>query len=322
VVGPTGARTSRDYETKAEAREVVRSVNREVTAGQGRTVDEARDEYEAYLRNDKQNKDGSIEVTLWRLGKFFPHADEQLSALTPQKCAAYYDGLRKTMAVDTHRNVLAEARTFLKWCVVKKRWVARNPLEGVEGQGRRRHGKEQLRIDEARRWQVKAIAMAEAGSVGAVAAMASLLLGMRASEIVSRVVRDLDDGGGLLWIPEAKTEKGRRTLQVPEVLQPYLRELAKGQPADAPLFGAHDRHWVRKWVQRICKDACVPVVCAHAMRGLHSTLAVDSGVTAHYVAAALGHESPKTTYESYVAPGVVEGARQRRVLKVLSGGKS
>ena len=55
------------------------------------------------------------------------------------------------------------------------------------------------------------------------AAMMSLLMGMRASEIVSRIVRDLDDEGRLLWIPETKTEAGKRTLPVPEVLQPYLQ---------------------------------------------------------------------------------------------------
>jgi hypothetical protein len=32
-----------------------------------------------------------------------------------------------------------------------KGWIVRNPLDGVEGVGRRRHGKEQLRIDEARK---------------------------------------------------------------------------------------------------------------------------------------------------------------------------
>jgi integrase len=271
VVSPAGARAAREYETEAEARQVVRSVNREVSGGHGRTVAEACEEYEAYLRMDKQNKERSIEVTLWRLGKFFPDAGERLSALTANKCATYYDALRATVAVDTHRNVLAEARTFLKWCVVKKRWLARNPLEGVEGQGRRRHGKEQLRIDEARRWQAKAIELADKGSAGAVAAMSSLLLGMRASEIVTRVVRDLDDDGRLLWIPEAKTEKGRRTLQIPELLRPYLRELAKGRPADAPLFGAHDRHWVRKWVQRICRDARPGGLCArHARPAQHA----------------------------------------------------
>jgi hypothetical protein len=56
------------------------------------------------------------------------------------------------------------------------------------------------------------------------------------------------------------------------------------------------------------------------MRGLPSTLAVDSGVTAHVVAPALGHESETTTRESYVAPGVSANANQKRVLKVLVGG--
>jgi integrase len=131
--------------------------------------------------------------------------------------------------------------------------------------------------------------------------MTALVMGMRASEIVSRVVRDLDDGGALLWIPDSKTLAGRRKLQVPEFLQPYLVELARGRDPQAALFGEHWRDWLRKWVQRICKGAGVPKVAAHGMRGLHGTLAVDSGITSHAVASALGHESFKTTAESYAS---------------------
>jgi integrase len=144
--------------------------------------------------------------------------------------------------------------------------------------------------------------------------------GMRASEIVDRTVRDLDDGGKLLWIPDSKTEAGRRTLQVPELLQPYLRGLADRKPSEAKLFGHHWRDWVRKWVKRICVGAGVPNVTAHGMRGLHSTLAIANGVSAHVVAASLGHESSKTTIQSYVKPEAVAGAQQRRVLTVLEGG--
>jgi integrase len=57
---------------------------------------------------------------------------------------------------------LAEARTFLKWCV-KMGWLATNPLDGVEGVGRRRHGKDQLRIDEARKWIARATELADQG---------------------------------------------------------------------------------------------------------------------------------------------------------------
>jgi hypothetical protein len=46
---------------------------------------------------------------------------------------------------------------------MKKKWLARNPLEEVEGVGKRKHGKSQLRVDEARRWLVKAVALADDG---------------------------------------------------------------------------------------------------------------------------------------------------------------
>jgi integrase len=111
--------------------------------------------------------------------------------------------------VDSHRNILAEAKSFLRWCTVKKRWLARNPLEEIEGVGKRKHGKTQLRVDEARKWLAMAVGLAAEGEAGAVAALLALVMGMRANEIVSRVVRDLDDEGKLLWIPDSKTEASR-----------------------------------------------------------------------------------------------------------------
>ena len=154
------------------------------------------------------------------------------------------------------------------------------------------------------------------------AAMMTLLMGTRCNEIVSRVVRDLDDDGRLLWIPDSKTFKGRRTLLIPDQLQPYMKRLAEGKLPSDPLFGAHDRDWPRHWVQRICREAGVPVVTAHGQRGLHATLAVEAGVTARAVADALGHESFKTTTQSYARPDGVGLAQQARVLTVLQGGKS
>ncbi len=120
--------------------------------------------------------------------------------------------------------------------------------------------------------------------------------------------------------------KGRRTLQVPEVLQPYLLALIEGKQPTDPLFsnpegGRFHRAWPRKWVQRICTEVRVPVVTAHGQRGLHSTLAVEAGVTSRAVADALGHESFATTAQSYANPEAVGRATQARALKVLDGGK-
>ena len=166
----------------------------------------------------------------------------------------------------------------------------------------------------------KATELAEAGEAGAVAAMMALLLGMRASEIVSRVVRDLDDDGRQLWIPDAKTEAGKRTLRVPDVLRPYLQRLATGRKPEERILGKHWRDWPRVWVQEICTKVGVPLVGAHSMRGLHSTLAMDAGITGHVVAASLGHERVSTTIQSYAKSEAVSGAQQRRTLTVLAGG--
>ncbi len=329
VVSAGGEKTPTDYEDEAKARQVVRSLRRELARQCRQTVREARETYEMYLRHEKGNKARSVEATIWRLEIFFHEEDLLLDDLTSVRCKGYYDALRtcprpttkRPLAVDSHRNILAEAKSFLKWCV-SKRWIVRNPLEEVNGVGRRRHGKAQLRIDEARRWQAKALEFADQGEEGAVAAMMSLLMGMRASEIVSRVVRDLDDDGRLLWIPETKTEAGKRTLPVPEVLQPYLQGIAEGKGPTDSLFGTHWRDWPREWVQRICKAAKVPEVTAHGMRGLHGTLAVERGASTHIVAQTLGHRSETTSRESYIAREAITGADQRRVLTVLAGGRT
>lgn len=339
VVSDGGARTYRDYETKTEATKVIASLDREIERAQEQTVGEAQREYMSYLREEKQNKPRSIADTGWRLGQFFVEIDADrkvvvrpeemhLSSITPKAAQQLYDSLRtrktergQQFSVDSHRNILAEAKTFLGWCAGKK-WIRQNPLEHVQGVGKRRHGKEQLRIAEARRWIGTAIEYADNGEAGAVAALTSLLMGMRASEIITRLVRDLDDEGRLLWIPETKTEAGRRRLQVPELLRPYLVSLGEDKGPHDLLFGQHWRDWPREWVQRICDKAKVPKVTAHGMRGLHSTLAVDIGMTGQAVATALGHESSKTTYQSYVHPSAAAHSQQRKVLGTLMGGSA
>lgn len=151
---------------------------------------------------------------------------------------------------------------------------------------------------------------------GAVAAAMALLMGMRASEIVERTVRNLDDGGRLLWITDAKTQAGVRRLEVPPQLHHHLLRLARGRGPSDRLFGPDaTRHWVLRSVHRICKAAGVPTVPAHGLRGTHASLAVDAGATSHLVAAALGHESFVTTARHYARTESIEGAQQERVLK-------
>ena len=328
VVDEGGTKSSFLYATEEEAEQVKKSILRAAKANESKTVDEALEMYEMYLREEKQNKRTSVDATVIRLRSFLPDREMMVNAISLEKAQGYYTAYRTTPcprtqrppSVDTHRNVLSEAKTFFAWCV-KKRLAKANPFAKVEGVGRRQHGKPQLRVDESRKWLKAAVELAELGDPGAVAAMMTLLLGMRSLEVVSRVVRDVDDEGRLLWIPCSKTKAGKRTLEVPQVLQPFLLRLAVNRPPEEPLLGQHWRDWPRKEVQRICERAGVMKVTAHGMRGLHSTLAVQSGITGHVVAAALGHESFSTTVQSYAKPEAVASAKQQTVLKVLTGGR-
>jgi integrase len=286
-----------------------------------RTIDEAVSAYLKHLR-ETGVKETSSKTHWYRLRAFFAlgtierNSGGPLSRLTPERAKAFYDELRTKSAVDTHRNCLTLAKAFGAWCV-KQGWLRTNPLADIEPMGRRKRGKEQFRVSEARKFITTCRALADNGDAGAIAAMTALLLGMRASEVVERVVRDLDDDGRLLWIPNAKTDAGRRTLEVPELLRPHLVKLAKGKQPQDRLFTDSDRHYLLYHVRRICDLAKLPPVTAHSLRGLHSTLATEHGSTGHVVASALGHTSYATTRAHYVKPGTVERVARKRVQKLI-----
>ena len=329
VVGAGGERDSRFYPTEEDAKKVIRAVRKEFAKASTKTMQEALDAYELYLRYDKQNKPGSVDDTIYRLGVFFPDRDLRLCDLSARTCEGYYEALRtratrnrKPFSVDSHRTMLAAAKTFLRWCAARPRcWLAKSPAEEVQGVGKRRHGKPQLRIDEARRWTAKAIVLANAGEPEAVAALVALLMGMRASEIVSRVVRDLDDEGRLLWIPDSKTEAGKANAAGTGDVAAAPAGVRRGEEAGGARVRAALARLDPEVGRRVCVAAGVPSVTAHAMRGLHSTLALEHGASAHVVAVSLGHASISTTLQSYAKPEAVEGAKQRRVLTVLQGGE-
>ena len=290
------------------------------------TIGAAIDRYQVHLR-EKGNKEASYEGTPLRLRLFFKTVlQSPLSSLSERRCQSLYDALRtrpsprtaRPLAVDTHRAYLADARSFGRWAV-KAKLLRDNPLAQIEGMGRRRRGKPQLRHDEAKAWLRKAQELADGAQPGAVAAMMSLLLGLRCGEIVNREVRDLDHGGSVLWIPDSKTEAGRRMVKVPDTLKRYLLNLSRNKQPHDRLFGKHDRDWPRHWVKKLCRLARVPEVCAHSMRGLHATLAIEAGASPDVVARSLGHESASMTLSAYAAPGSAKAATASRIQELFAG---
>jgi len=229
-------------------------------------------------------------------------------------------------SVDTHRNGLAAGRSFGRWCV-ERRLLPVDPFATCKPLGRRKRGKDQLRVDEARRLSAKCLELAAAGDEAAIATLAVLLLGLRASEATGRLVRDVDDAGARFVVAESKTAAGVRSIEVPAVLRPLLLRLASGRPASAPLFRDEageqpSRYWIGYHVTRLCRLAQVPEVCPQSLRGLHASLATSQGQTARAVADALGHETPEITKASYIDPAVASAERQRAAFTVLAGGRS
>jgi integrase len=223
--------------------------------------------------------------------------------------------MKKAPAIDTQLNTLHETRTFMRWCR-KQGWCkTAEPFAEIEVVGQRTKGKDQLdRLDDARRWLGIALQVGVAGDVAATAAATALLMGMRASEVTDRLVRDIDDDGRVLVIPHAKTRAGVRRLRIPDVLQPLLAGLGTGKEPTERLFGPEaNRYWLRLAVRRICRVAETPIVGPHGLRGTHATLAVQAGMTGDAVAASLGHESFAITASSYAKPEAVASARTHQI---------
>lgn len=285
-------------------------------------LSEAVETYRTYMVQ-KGNRPTSITSAIDWLTTLLGDLDVP-SLITPGQAKSLYEAMqaRKTRlgrpySVAALRNAVGASKTFGRWQVKRGAWRS-NPFEGLEVLGKINRGKEQLRIDEARRWLAVAERAAAGGDVGAIAALCAFLLGMRASEIVERVVRDLDDEGRVMWIDRGKTDNAKRRLTVPERLRPHLLRQAEGrQPIDRLLPGV-DRYAVRRHVHRLCRAAGVPLVCAHSMRGLLATLAVEGGAVLAQVADGLGHSSPAVTLMHYAQPGSAQAGSQKRGMEILN----
>jgi integrase len=327
LLNDTGNRVARMLPSREDAEAFVRELEQEVqTSYSPRTVAEA---FTEYLEEKQASglKENSVRTIRDKLLTFFP-PDERL-ALSRERAAELYrtattrmSRYQRTVTAATHRAQLRCARAFYSWCV-DRGYLAENPFSRVKGTGRVNTGKVQLRLDEVRKLVEVLISESQSGDKCATALLLQLLLGLRSSEILTRQVRDVDDGGRVLWIPDGKTKNARRRLSVPVEVQPLVKVLTEGRAAAELLFG-EDRSrpytspvlWKR--LRRLCQKAGVREVCPHSLRGLHSTLAIEAGSTSGAVIAQLGHSSFRTTERHYVDKDRYRDASVRRVTDALA----
>lgn len=328
--GGGGRRNCRYFASEKEATEFRALIEPRLVRLQRRTVADALDAHEQYLLEQGNNLPESYGERMRRLRLFFaPMADLQLSRLQPEQARKLYEAFRFGRSVDYHRNTLGNARGFLKWCK-SQGWISENPLEGVEGVGRRVTGKSQLTGDEARKlygwcmWKAhrRGTESERRDSDAAIGALMLLLMGLRQGDVIRRLVRDVDLDATVLHVSQGKTQKSNRARQIPDVLRPLLRTAVAGRSPMEPLFPIDGNHHTKAWlhaaVRRFCRDADVPRVCPHSLKGTAGSVLADTGEASNKIADHLSHESEDTTRRHYVRPGAMEDARRERGIDVIT----
>jgi integrase len=328
------------FSSQPEALAFQAAAEREMSHRSGRPISALLDEYFAEKELLGKAKHKTCAEQQPRLRYLLrEHLNARITDITPKRAQALYEELIRRPSEKTgrqletasHRFYLELGRSFFAWAV-RKGHLLHSPFKDVRPVGRPATGKRQLRASEAERFMSTALRLFDAENDGMALASALLLIfGLRASEALSRRVRDVDGlkGKWLLWIDDEagavslKTRNARRHYEVPSFLVPRLEKLVAGRPADDWLFGANPaggpkcRQLLWSAVRRICAAAEVPPVCPHSLRGLNATLGVEAGVVPHAVAAALGHGSFAVTAKHYAQPEAIVSARTARVIEVL-----
>ena len=337
IILEKGARRSEYLATQPEARKRISQLKKQHGKAEALTVGMMLEVYTKEREVLGKVLPLTSQLQKARIRDFLASALElQVSSVTSTMAARLYADLiespnsssGKFLSVASHRAYLSFVKGLFNWAV-KKGIIGSSPFSAVTPVGKPNAGKTQLRIDEARRFVQVALTDYETRRKPmALAAVMALTMGLRASEILKRKIRDLDDDCGVLWIDHGKTRNAKRHLQTPEFLRPYLRVLIDSQLEDTYVFlsersGQPFRHqslWAT--VQRLCVLAKTTAVCTHSLRGLYATLAVESGALSETVASSLGHGSFAMTERHYAQASSVSNAKTARVDSLLTSSRS
>ena len=343
-INADGERVLVNFASEAQARAKAAEARRELR-DEGRTLGAAIASYLAELASRASPL--TVDNFASHIKKLFAgEEDRAITAVTPALARDWYERLtRRTnrrlvrdaggwplpgpegqplyedqaLSPTTHHKALARGRAVFEWAR-ERGWIRANPFATVKPIGRARRGKPQHHRDESRRFFDACLRLAVEGDQPATVLATQLLLGCRPAEITDRLVRDLDNGGRTLVIDYGKTDAAARRLALPPVIQPVLLALARDRAAGDYLFPkCRGDGTLIKAIERICRTAGLPRIVPYALRGTHSSLAVEEGATSAIVARALGHTSAIMTEAHYIRPGLVSETTRARAQAELLG---
>lgn len=337
-----GRRLSKpSFETEKEALKEKSRLERKFDPEEVLTVEGLIGRYLAYQREVKGNRKWSYENCGLRLRQFFrDHLTHSVSRLTPEKAEEIYHlhvdrkhfrtGNRLSDA--TQQGDCKKARAMFYWAA-RRDLIPTNPFERVELVGKPKRGKKQLTADEGERFvKVGIEKFVRSSDQLALAAVVCITTGGRASEVLKRIIADVDEGGTVLIVREreadaqagaatVKNVSSNRRLFLHPQLQPLVAALAAGRHAEALLFGRYgykaEAQSLRKKVHQICKAAKVPKVTTHSLRGWYATSIYRRSLDPSQTAAMLGHSDFRMTERCYLDPSGTAQARVAHVGRLL-----
>jgi integrase len=323
--GLDGKKVHRTFENEPAALAFIEKAKTELLVGGGHPIGDLIAEY--IKHRTPSLKLSSIQTLDFRLRAL---ADKRNAV--PIEMFPWMKAWREKVAeqsTDSQYGIRGAAKGFIAFCM-KAGLLRKDPLAEVEILGRKKRGKAQLHIDEARRFVDLALQYPD--DPLAIASAAMVFTGLRPGEVMNLRVRDYDAGGTILWVVRSKTEAGRRGVEVTEVFRPYLANLVRNRGSMDYLFAVDPqrkrsskdeykqrRDALLRRTRSLCEEGKLPVVCSHSMRGLHSTLATGVGTTGDAVAKAMGHASVAVGQRHYIDQNVRENATLRRTLGLLMG---
>ncbi len=155
--------------------------------------------------------------------------------------------------------------------------------------------------------------------------LVQLYLGLRPSEVLGLTVGAIEDCSNhetVVYVDGKKNKNAKRKLELYGPVAALLIRFCEGRPKSQRIFASNREqqpraNWMYKRLRlRLHCDAIgIPPVCPHALRGLHSSLALAAGATTHSVAQALGHASFSTTAKHYATPDSIDLGKSRSLPK-------
>jgi integrase len=306
-----GERKSKSFATVAEAEDWITDSQR-LLVTDGRPIVNV---VTAYLASLSDRKPSTLTTLRYRLMSVIGGRERVPIETFPWKQAWADHVAKQSRASQT--GILGALRGLVVYAGLRG-----TPLGGLAVTGIRREGKEQLHIDEARRFVATALMAADSL---ALAAVTMAVTGCRPGEVLALRARDVDDGGAILHVYGTKTRAAKRSIPVDPAFQPVLLGVATGKAPDSLLFefepervrphqdeGKAKRDALSRRVRSLCAKAQVRRVVPHSLRGLNATLRLTGGATDDSITRALGHVDISTTRRSYFAPGAAELTEGRR----------